>query len=163
MLNSLTRVCCAAAVAGILTGGALGQIRPSIGSPPSVAGPIDQGIEDPGPSLDASEAFSGSLVAFRVHGSYSHFTVTVAGPGDFQARAYDQYRAPTVRLDDFGALQDGLYRYEITAASFEYGQRSQFDNGRDTTATPRIGVSRSGIFRVDNGMIAPLSAMAEAE
>ena len=101
------------------------------------------------------ERFLRGDLAFDLKGPYANVTLTVAGPGDFYARAFARRGVPSLRLRDFGPVDDGLYSYELTAASDEFLRaRRGLDDGRDRDA-PRLrrGISATGSFLVVRGQI----------
>jgi hypothetical protein len=112
--------------------------------------------------LNASENFSGGLVGFALGDSYSHYTLTISGPGGYQAQVFSEAGAPTVRLSDFGDVADGRYTYTLTAATFEYDHAApRLNNGREDAQLPRIGAERSGSFMISGGVVAPQMDFAE--
>ena len=94
-------------------------------------------------------------LAFDLKGPYANVTLTVAGPGESYARAFARRGAPPLRLRDFGPVDDGLYTYELTAASDQLLRaRRGLDDGRERDAVRlRKGVSASGSFLVVRGQI----------
>lgn len=102
--------------------------------------------------------FSGGRIYFDSNPTYFNFSVSVSGPSGYYGRVYSERRAPSFRLADFGDVEDGVYTFEITAATQEVMRQSSREpagyNGRDASAgQPRVGVSFSGSFRVENGEI----------
>jgi len=106
-----------------------------------------------------SARYAGSRIYFDADPTYSNITVSVSGPDGYHGQVYSERRAPSFRLADFGEVADGLYRFEITAATQVYAtdQSSREPagyNGRAPTAQrPREGVSFTGSFRVENGQV----------
>jgi hypothetical protein len=116
----------------------------------------------PSVDLNASESFSGGLVGFSLGDTYSHYTLTISGPGGYQAQVFSEAGAPTVRLSDFGDVADGRYTYTLTAATFEYDHTApRLNNGREDAQLPRIGAERSGSFMISGGVVAPQMDFAE--
>jgi len=116
----------------------------------------------PAVDLNASESFSGGLVGFALGDTYSHYTLTISGPGGYQAQVFSEASAPTVRLADFGDVADGRYSYTLTAATFEYDRAApRFNNGREADQLPRVGAERSGSFMISGGVVAPQMDFAE--
>ena len=116
----------------------------------------------PSVDLNASESFSGGLVGFSLGDTYSHYTLTISGPGGYQAQVFSEASAPTVRLADFGDVADGRYSYTLTAATFEYDRAApRFNNGREADQLPRVGAERSGSFMISGGVVAPQMDFAE--
>jgi len=118
--------------------------------------------QSPQVDLNASEQIQGDLVGFSLGDTYSHYTLTVSGPGGYQAQVFSEASAPTVRLSDFGDVADGRYSYTLTAATFEYDHAApRFNNGREADQLPRIGAERSGSFMISGGVVAPQMDFAE--
>jgi hypothetical protein len=107
--------------------------------------------------LSASEQFAGTTVGFELKGGpFSHVTLSISGPNDFHASAFSRRGAPSLNLRSFGAVEDGRYTYQLTAATDEKLKiRTTLDDGRDprTAAEPLKGVSTSGTFNVRGGEI----------
>ena len=110
----------------------------------------------PADDLTADQRFTETGVAFDLKGPYSNVTLTVSGPDDFHASAFSRSGAPAIDLRRVGAVADGAYTYQLTAATGEKVKtRTPLDDGRDRRATsePLKGVSTSGTFHVRNGVI----------
>jgi hypothetical protein len=103
----------------------------------------------------AGRQVAGTKFAFLLKDTYSNVTVTVSGPGDFFAQASAKSGAIALDLREFGALDDGIFNYQITAASSEKIKvNSTLDNGRDRQPTEVLrSASTSGTFRVVRGTI----------
>src|SRR4051794_19510296 len=69
--------------------------------------------------LSATEAFTDTTVGFELKGAYRDLTLNVAGPNGFHASAFAKTGAPSIDLRRAGALDDGQYRYDLTAATDE--------------------------------------------
>ena len=110
--------------------------------------------------LKAFGTLAGSEVSFSLGGVYSRATLTITGPDGFVFRTFSKTGNPTVDLIKAKANVDGLYTYEITAASSETVTiRNPLNNGRggaDRTTMKR-GVSASGSFVVKGGLIVDMS------
>lgn len=121
---------------------------------------------DSAPSADSiSVRLAGTRLYFDGEPSYFNYSVRVTGPNGYVGEVFSARRPPSFRLSDHGAVDDGVYRYEVTAATREVVQystpRSRSTNGRDATSQePRIGIASDGSFRVVNGQI---FASSEAE
>jgi hypothetical protein len=110
--------------------------------------------------LKAEQKFGDTTVGFDLAGQYSNLTLTVAGPSDFHASAFSNSGAPTIDLSRFGAVEDGTYTYQLTAATPErVKSKRRLDDGRDAHATreAQMGVAMSGAFRVKDGAIVKLA------
>lgn len=109
-------------------------------------------------ALDAQARLTDERIGFTVQGRYTNYTLTITGPEGFVARAQGQRSAPTVRLADHGATPDGLYTYQLTAATDRIDPSArrvdQRTNGREPgVAAPLIGALMTGQFRVENDRI----------
>ncbi|MFT6660864.1 MAG: hypothetical protein ACJA0K_000846 [Maricaulis maris] len=106
-----------------------------------------------------SARYAGSRIYFDADPTYFNITVSVSGPNGYHGQVFSERRAPSFRLADFGEVADGLYHFEMTAATQTYAaepsSREQAGyNGREPTAQrPREGVSFTGSFRVENGQV----------
>ena len=105
--------------------------------------------------LVAREVFTGTGVSFELKGSVHNVTLSIAGPGGFHASATSPDVAPTIDLARSGPVRDGLYKYQLSAATNEKVQsRTTLDDGRPAKASEQLkSVSASGTFRVKDGAI----------
>ena len=100
---------------------------------------------------------SDNSIAFDLQ-ELGNAVLTVSGPNDYQASAFAKAGEIVIRLDGEGKLEDGVYTYELTAASQETKRiRNPIDNGRgdDQRGEVRIGVRVSGAFPVLDGKAMP--------
>jgi len=109
-------------------------------------------------AIDAAVRLTPDRIGFDVEGRYTNYTLTVAGPQGYHARAEGRRTPPTLRLSDYGETPDGVYSFNLTAATNQLAPQArrvdQSDNGRAANAgAPRIGASLSGHFRVVDGRI----------
>lgn len=109
-------------------------------------------------SIQGQARFVGERVAFNIQGRYTNYVLTISGPEGYRARAEGARSAPTIRLADHGEVVDGLYTYQLTAATDRVDQTQarvdQRTNGREPgSGTPMVGASMSGNFRVEEGRI----------
>ncbi len=108
--------------------------------------------------LQVEEQFKDTRVGFALKDDVSNVTVVVAGPNRFRAKAFSAKGAPVLELRKFGKVSDGLYKYEITAASRDKISlvNEKLNNGRGLKARKSVsrGVSTSGSFRIVKGRIA---------
>jgi len=114
--------------------------------------------------LKAEQKFTETGVGFDLQGSYSNATLTIAGPHDFHASAFAKTGAPSIDLRRFGAVEDGTYTYQLTAATDEKVKvRTRLDDGRDprTMTEPLKSVATSGTFHVKDGMIVKQDVTAQ--
>jgi|TARA_R110002073_G_scaffold34954_1_gene102900 hypothetical protein len=114
---------------------------------------------------ESTEQFIGSRLSFRTDPSLSNYTLRVTGPDGYQGQVQSARVAPTFRLADFGSVPDGLYTYEMTAATTERQVLATPPvagaDGRSGRATPGlIGTSMTGSFRVVNGQILQMDPAA---
>ncbi len=116
--------------------------------------------------LDAFRTLSGSEVSFSLGGAYSNSMLTISGPDGFIIRTFSKTGNPAVDLIKAKANVDGVYTYEITAASSETVTiRNPQNNGRGGAdrGTMKRGVSATGSFVVKGGMIVDTSQDKEPE
>ncbi|WP_417482713.1 hypothetical protein [Maricaulis sp.] len=107
---------------------------------------------------DVTPQFIGSRLSFNADSSLSNFTLRVSGPQGYTGEVTSARVAPTFRLADFGSVPDGLYTYELAAATTQQLVRAtpEIDgaNGRSGGARPGlVGTTTTGTFRVLNGQI----------
>lgn len=120
----------------------------------------------PADEMVAAEEIAGTSVGFVLKGAYSNATLTVAGPADFYAKSFSRGGAVALDLKTFGALPDGTYNYQLTAAmpAGAASRNSALDDGRGSAGktaafAPAI---RSGHFNVKGGKIVDYQASAGA-
>jgi len=108
----------------------------------------------------AFEQLQGTQVQFFLKQSVSNSTLSISGPSGYYVEKSSKTDAPSVSLEDFGQLEDGLYKYQLSAAtSEEMTIRDNLDNGRGENARKTVNkpIYQSGVFRVVNGQIAHFS------
>jgi hypothetical protein len=105
--------------------------------------------------LKATQRTSETQIGFDPGGNYNNYVLNVTGPHGFHARAASQTGTPSIDLRRFGAYDDGVYNYHLTASSDEkVTLRSALDDGRATRADAMLkGVAMSGQFEVKGGAI----------
>lgn len=106
--------------------------------------------------LKAVTHVSANGISFDAKGSYSNITLTVSGPNGFHNQIYSETAIPSLSLAKLGIIDDGRYRYELTAASKSTViNRSKLDNGRGKNAqdTAYQPVAINGAFHVKAGRI----------
>lgn len=116
--------------------------------------------------LNATQKFTDSEVVFDITGPYSNLTLTVSGPNGLHASAHHRTGSPVIDLRKLGALDDGDYLYQLTAATDEkIPVRTALDNGRDGGPTTSMlkSVSTSGQFQVKGGVIVKNDPAAREE
>lgn len=116
--------------------------------------------------LKAQRKFTNTEIGFELTGPYSNLTLTISGPNGIHARATSRTGSPLIDLRKLGAVDDGDYLYQLTAATDEkVPDRSGLDNGRDggSTATMLKSVSTNGNFQVKGGTIVKHDPAAREE
>jgi hypothetical protein len=114
----------------------------------------------------AAEKFSGTNLGFQLQNSLSNATLAVSGPDDFHASASSKTGAIALDLAKLGPVEDGVYHYQITAATPDLAKvRTSLNNGRDRAAEmkQRKSVAMSGTFQVKDGkIVAPVPAAKDS-
>jgi hypothetical protein len=113
----------------------------------------------------AAEQVAGTTIGFVLKGSYSNATLSVAGPNDFQASTFARGGAVVLELSKFGALADGTYNYQLTAAAGGIARVSTGgENGRSSTAkgVAQRAATKSGTFNIKSGKIIDYGVPAQA-
>ena len=125
------------------------------------------------PAFSAEERFSGDVVQVVLAGQVHNTTLSIAGPGGYYAQAYAKAGMPMIKLSQHGTLADGIYIWQVTAATDEMievrdkGLRSGSTNSSGYLSTSpgmitiNKGTAESGSFRVQNGAILPRSNATE--
>jgi hypothetical protein len=106
--------------------------------------------------LKAETNFRDTIVGFKLKESYSDVSLSISGPHHLHANAHARGAAPSVDLRQFGRPEDGLYHYQLNAATNEaVRSNTKHDNGRGDRerGEMRRGVATSGVFWVKNGAI----------
>ena len=115
--------------------------------------------------LKATQKLSDTVLGFETAGSYSNFILTVTGPNGFHTSTTPQDVAPSIDLRRFGALDDGIYHYQLSAsAGVKSAMRSAVDDGREKRQSDVAlkSVSISGTFPIKGGMIVKPSSAKPA-
>jgi len=112
-----------------------------------------------------SENFNGTRLNFSTDSALSNFTLRVSGPDGYHGQVFSARSAPSFRLGDHGSVPDGLYSYEMTAATPQLIRQASMPvpgaDGRSANARPgNVGTSMTGSFRVLNGQILILDSSA---
>ena len=113
--------------------------------------------------ISASQ-LAGTSVGFLLKSPLSNATLSVSGPDEFHASAFSKSGAVAIDLAKLGALEDGTYNYQVTAATDQPAKvRTPLDNGREPAAEigRRQSVAMSGTFVVKGGKIVEPSASAK--
>lgn len=119
-----------------------------------------------GSEINAYVKLKGSEVSVTLSGDYSNATLTVSGPGDYYARSYSKTGSPSVDLIKTGGTADGVYSYEVSAATSQtVTVTNPLDNGRGGTdpATQQVSATTSGNFVAKGGLIVETDTAAAAE
>ena len=114
--------------------------------------------------LDAKVTLKGSEVHVKLRGGYSNATLSVSGPNGFHASRFSETGSPSIDLIRSGGTAEGLYKYEVTAASSKTKTNAKpMDNGRGGVddATETVAASTSGSFFANGGIIADRASQAE--
>ncbi len=69
------------------------------------------------PTFSAEERFSGDVVQIVPDGQVHNTTLSIAGPGGYYAQAYAKAGMPMIKLSQHGTLADGIYIWQVTAAT----------------------------------------------
>lgn len=102
----------------------------------------------------ATEQITGSKLGVQLKAPLHNATLKISGPDGFHASVSSKSGEVAIDLSASGAVQDGEYTYQLTAATNEKAQvRTKLDNGRDREAEPLKGVAMSGTFNVKAGKI----------
>lgn len=105
-----------------------------------------------------SYRFSGTRIFFDANSDLFNFSVRVTGPNEYVGQVFSQRRPPSFRLGDHGDIADGVYQFEISAASRQSRRQVSAammrSNGRDNSNQQAFdGTQTAGSFRVVNGQI----------
>ncbi len=106
----------------------------------------------------------GTQVAFELTGAYSRISVRIGGPGGFHTIAYSDAGVPVIDLAKSGIPADGIYEYEVKAATDErMPDAIRLNNGRGAVAPKPVyrTASISGSFIVIDGAIKALPDISE--
>ncbi len=115
------------------------------------------------------ERFSESNVSFVLKGNVKgihNVVLTVTGPNGYSATSFSKKEVPSLALQKYGKVGNGVYRYQITAASKETTEiASKLNNGRGKNSKIDInkGISLSGVFQVKDGQIVAKDDLKEKE
>ena len=125
------------------------------------------------PAFSAEERYAGDVVQIVPDGKVFNVTLSIAGPGGYYAQAFAKAGMPMIKLSQHGPVADGLYIWQVTAATDELievrdkglrsGSTKPSGYRRASPGMIRInkGTAESGSFRVQNGSILPKSDATE--
>jgi hypothetical protein len=112
--------------------------------------------------LKADARFGATEISFELKAAYSNLTLTVTGPNGLHTSASARSGTPIVDLKRLSAIDDGIYHYNLSAATDEkVPERSGLDNGRGQRHDAMLkSVSTSGVFEVKGGTIVKVDPAA---
>ncbi len=125
------------------------------------------------PVFSAEERFSGDVVQIVLAGQVHNTTLSVAGPDGYYAQAFAKAGTPMIKLSQHGPVADGIYIWQVTAATDELievrdkglrlggTKNSSYRRTSPGTITINKGTAESGSFRVQGGSIVPKSDATE--
>ncbi len=117
----------------------------------------------------AIENLSDGTLALELQGKpkvIHNVTLRVAGPNGYTASAFSKRDVPSIELSKYGKLTDGVYQYEMTAASGEKIEiQSDLDDGRGGKSPKVIykSIAVAGSFIVRDGKIITKNDRKETE
>jgi hypothetical protein len=97
-----------------------------------------------------------STLWFENWGALSNATLTIVDPEDGQTTVFSASGSPKFSLTDIAPVADGVYSYELTAATDEMVTiKNPIDNGRGKAAKNQIPIpfQMTGSFTVSRGVI----------
>jgi hypothetical protein len=106
----------------------------------------------------------GSAVGMAIPGT-TNATLRVSGPNGFYMQTFSRSGSVALQLGAAGRLPDGLYHYEVTAATAQRvpNPNRMMGSGRaDEPAMVSVGTLRFGTFNVKNGAIVLPRAVPES-
>src|SRR5215207_7861379 len=82
--------------------------------------------------LKVTQKLTDTQIGFNLDGTYSNYSLTISGPNGFHAIAASRTDVPSIDLRLYGEYDDGVYHYQLIAASGEtVPVRTALDNGRE--------------------------------
>jgi hypothetical protein len=112
--------------------------------------------------LKADPKFTETTLGFDVKGGYSNFTFTVTGPAGFSTQEFSRSSAPSLDIRKFKDLPDGVYVYQLQAATDEKVRTftPPDNNGREGTPPSTVlkGAALTGSFLLTKGVISTREA-----
>ncbi|MFH1795021.1 MAG: hypothetical protein ABIK36_17825 [Pseudomonadota bacterium] len=121
--------------------------------------------------LSARSAASGTKVSFVLPAGYFNTTLSVAGPDGRVVSASAKQGSPVIDISGKNAMGDGVYTYQITAASpKKVAMKVDGVDGREISAAQvnmrgemsvQVGAATSGSFLVQGGRIVDTSNLKE--
>lgn len=107
--------------------------------------------------MDAQVTLRGSEVHVKLGAGLSNATLSISGPNGFYAKAFSPSGSPSIDLIKAGGTADGVYTYEVTAATSETTENlNPMDNGRGGVddGSSVVSASTTGSFHASGGIIA---------
>ena len=106
-------------------------------------------------NLLADPKFTETTLGFDVKGRYSNFTFTVTGPAGFSTQEFSRTSAPSLDIRKFNDLPDGVYIYQLSAATDEKIRTYTPPDNNGREGTPALTVlkaaSLTGSFLLTRG------------
>ncbi len=112
----------------------------------------------------AQRTLNGSEVRISLGTGYSGATLRISGPNGFFVQSFSKHGLVSINLIKAGATANGIYDYEVTAASSETMTiKTPMDNGRGGVdrAVQKVPVSLTGSFYAEGGLIIDKSGLKE--
>jgi len=107
-------------------------------------------------ALDIVQRNNATALWFDGGQGFTNATLQITGPDGFTSNVSAARGLPTFNVQGAGRLQDGLYKYVLTAASANKVKvDSELDNGRGDAAKSEMfePFSKFGAFRISRGTI----------
>jgi hypothetical protein len=119
--------------------------------------------------LDGGKSLSGTRVSFTMPSGYFNATLSVAGPDGRVLQTFAKSGSPSIDIGGQNAMGDGVYTYQITAASPQKKMvKADQMSGRELTKVNmrgeiaiHVGAASSGTFLVKGGRIVDTSNARE--
>jgi len=117
----------------------------------------------------AGEAFvsAGKLSVQSTASSLFNVTLSVSGPDGYSAQEHSSFGTPSVALNAYNGMADGVYTWQLTGATTQRvrNPKAGFNNGRGELGPEYINkpYSESGSFRVVNGVVQMPNAQLESD
>jgi hypothetical protein len=107
--------------------------------------------------LNATPKFTETTLGFDVRGQYTNFTFSVTGPFGFSAQEFSRSSAPGFDVRKFSDLPDGVYIYQLSAATDQKVRTftPSDNNGREGAPPAAIlkPAALTGSFLLSKGVI----------
>ena len=119
---------------------------------------------NPGFAAEPVERTNTTALWFESWGRLSNATLKVGSPDGSQVDVFAASGTPTFHLRDITPISDGVYRYELTAATDEMIPiKNQLDSGRGKAQKKEIAKSfqMGGFFIVTRGVITKKEDLVE--